>query len=433
MRVQRSPTDIRRHLTLFLAQWQSAIASGKGRTVTNQGSPQTADCPFHEGEDHRKSAAASVGGGTVKDAVQTHTFDGARAVLRNQSARQAGFMAEQVGKIGSATRQPILFLEGEAHRVQRSATARFFTPKIVTTRYRGLMIRLSDDLVRRFRACKRVKLDDLSLELAVAVAGDIVGLTDSDPQGLAARLDVFFTGNFDPPKNPIKAFARFLNQQYLVLRFYYKDVAPAIRSRRKQRKDDVISHLIDQGYNGREILTECLVYGAAGMATTREFIVMAAWHMLSNDAIRIAFLEGDEHEKVAILEEILRIEPVVGYIYRRLHEDLPTTEGGAQGVCKGDAVAVDVRAANTDVAAFGACPMQIQPGRKVSAKYGNAGLAFGDGEHRCPGAQVALQETCLFLERLMQVPGLKLERAPDLFWNQLVTGYELRNCVITCD
>ncbi|KFG89236.1 Cytochrome P450 [Sphingobium herbicidovorans NBRC 16415] len=390
-------------------------------------------CPVTDNEDHRKSAAASVGGGTIKENVRTRTFDHARAVLRNQGARQAGFMAEQVGKIGSATRQPILFLEGEAHRVQRGATARFFTPKIVTTHYRDLMIRLSDNLVSRFQARKRAKLDDLSLELAVGVAGDIVGLTDSDAKGLAKRLDVFFTGDFDPQTNPIQAFARFLRQQYWVLRFYYKDVAPAIRSRRQQRKDDVISHLIDEGYNGREILTECLVYGAAGMATTREFIVMAAWHMLGNDEVRGAFLEADEHGKIAILEEILRLEPVVGYIYRRLQDDLPTTDGIAKDIRKGEAVAVDVRAANTDVAAFGACPMQVRPGRKVSAKYGNAGLAFGDGEHRCPGAQVALQESCLFLDRLMRVPGLKLERAPDLSWNRLVTGYELRNCVIVCD
>ncbi|WP_232476165.1 cytochrome P450 [Flavisphingomonas formosensis] len=396
-----------------------------------QAHPQ-AGCPFHSGDDHRKSAAASEGGGTVKPDVRTQTFDRARSVLRSDAARQAGFMAEQVSKIGSATRQPILFLEGEAHRVQRSATARFFTPKIVTTRYRDLMIRLSDGLIDRFRKQKRVKLDDLSLELAVAVAGDIVGLTASDPDGLAKRLDVFFTGNFDPPGNKLRAFAKFLRSQYQVLSFYYRDVAPAIRARKKHRQDDVISHLIDEGYNGREILTECLVYGAAGMATTREFIVMAAWHMLERPELRTAFLEANETGKIALLEEILRLEPVVGYIYRRMQADLPSSDG-VQDVRLGNAVAIDVRAANTDEAAFGACPREVMPGRKVSAKYGNAGLAFGDGEHRCPGAQVALHETFLFLERLMQVPGLKLERAPDLAWNRLVTGYELRNAVITCD
>jgi len=33
----------------------------------------------------------------------------------------------------------------------------------------------------------------------------------------------------------------------------------------------------------------------------------------------------------------------------------------------------------------------------------------------------------------MQVPGLMLARPPSLTWNRLVTGYELRNAVITCD
>jgi cytochrome P450 len=385
-------------------------------------------CPFDREGDDRKSAAASSAGGTVDPDVRTGNFAQARAILRNQNVRQAGFLAEQVGRIGSATRQPILFLEGEAHRVQRSATARFFTPRIVTTHYRELMVELSDQLISRFKKEKTGFLDQLSLELAVAVASHIVGLTNSDPKGLARRLDVFFTGDFRAHSNKVTSLIKFVQAQYRVLSFYYHDVAPAIRARRKQRRDDVISHLIDEGYNGREILTECLVYGAAGMATTREFIVMAAWHMLEREEVKTAFLAADEKGKIALLEELLRLEPVVGYLYRRV----PAEETGADAP-PGAAVAVDVRAANTDVAAFGERPCELVPGREVSAKYGNAGLSFGDGEHRCPGAQVALQESCIFLEQLLQVPGLKLDRAPTLTWNPLVTGYELRNAAISYD
>ncbi|WP_030539739.1 cytochrome P450 [Sphingobium sp. DC-2] len=382
-------------------------------------------CPFGQKGDDRKSAAASAGGGTVDPDLRTRDFAEARAVLRSDQARQAGFLAEQVGRIGSATRQPILFLEGEAHRVQRSATARFFTPKIVTSRYRELMIELSDSLISRFRRDRRARLDQMSLELAVAVASQIVGLTNSDPAGLARRLDVFFTGDFHRPRGKLAAFAFFLRSQFRVLAFYYRDVRPAIRARKRQRQDDVISHLIGQGYNGREILTECLVYGAAGMATTREFIVMAAWHMLEREDLKTAFLTADEGGQIALLEELLRLEPVVGYLYRRMPQDAPAQPGAA--------IAVDVRAANTDAAAFGDRVCEVVPGRQVSAKYGNAGLSFGDGEHRCPGAQVALQESCLFLDRLLRVPGLTLEHAPSLAWNPLVTGYELRNAVIACD
>ena len=385
-------------------------------------------CPFHHGGDDRKSAAASEAGGTIAPDMRTRSFAEARTILRSDKVHQAGFLAEQVNRIGSATRQPILYLEGETHRIQRSATARFFTPRVVTTRYRELMIRLSDDLVTRFRKDKRARLDQLSLELAVAVASHIVGLTQSDPAGLAKRLDVFFTGDFDRPRGKLKALGWFLRSQYRVLSFYFRDVAPAIRARKKERQDDVISHLIDEGYNGREILTECLVYGAAGMATTREFIVMAAWHMLERDELRASFVAADEAGKLALLEELLRLEPVVGYIYRRMADDL-----GVDGAAPGTAVAVDVRAANTDADAFGERPREVVPGRKVSAKYGNAGLSFGDGEHRCPGAQVAMLETCLFLERLMAVPGLSLAQAPSLEWNRLVTGYELRNAVILCE
>ena len=391
-----------------------------------------ATCPMSTGPDHRKSARLAREGGTIDPDVRTQTFGRSRAVLRSAHTRQDGFLAEQVGRIGKPMRQPILYLEGEAHRVQRSATARFFTPRVVTTRYRDLMIRLSDGLVDGFRKRKRARLDDLSLELAVAVAGDIVGLNTDNIKGLAKRLDAFLTGSFEKSPSKFAAIAKILNSQIRVFAFYYRDVVPAIRARKKARQDDVISHLIDEGYTGREILTECLVYGAAGMATTREFIVMAAWHMLERDELRTAFLSADEGGKIALLEELLRLEPVVGYIFRRMKADLPG-DGDDGAIGAGSAVAIDVRAANSDESAFGGCPHKAEPGRKVSAKYGNAGLSFGDGEHRCPGAQVALYETSLFLERLLATPGLKLERAPDIAWNRLVTGYELRNAVITCD
>ncbi|RYD62331.1 MAG: cytochrome P450, partial [Sphingomonadales bacterium] len=38
-----------------------------------------------------------------------------------------------------------------------------------------------------------------------------------------------------------------------------------------------------------------------------------------------------------------------------------------------------------------------------------------------------------FLDRLLRIPGLRLERAPDVGWNPLVAGYELRNCRLVVD
>jgi cytochrome P450 len=286
-------------------------------------------------------------------------------------------------------------------------------------------------LVERFRAAGRAELDAMSLEMAVAVAAEIVGLTESDQSGMSDRLNRFFltTGS---QQGWLSAFLGFVQGQYRMLGFYLCDVRPAIRARRQARREDVISHLIDQGYSDREILTECLTYGAAGMATTREFIVMAAWHLFEREDLRHQFLEGDEPARVAMLEEILRLEPVVGALYRRTERELKLEgEGGTTTIPARALVKVDVRATNTNSAAAGGCPFQLDADRHVSASKAAASLmSFGDGPHRCPGASVALQETAIFLERLLRIPNVHLVRAPKVGWNPLISSYELRGALI---
>src|ERR1700744_3073586 len=127
------------------------------------------------------------------DAIRIETFNQAREVLRSANVRQAGFSAELLERFGNRAHAPVLYQEGDAHQKQRSATARFFAPRGVTTRYRDLMERMSDELVARFRAQGRARLDDLSLELAVAVAAEIIGLTNSPVLAMANRLNRFFS------------------------------------------------------------------------------------------------------------------------------------------------------------------------------------------------------------------------------------------------
>jgi cytochrome P450 len=381
--------------------------------------PTFALCPVSHRDD-RKSAAIALAGGGVERMRTVQGFAEARALLRDPGARQAGFLADLVTKV-SVTRPPVLYQHGTEHRRQRSATARFFAPRVVTTRYRTLMERTSDALIDRLRAAGRADLDDLGLEMAVRIAAEIVGLTDSDRGGMARRLGGLVTG-MPQGGSRVATILGFARGQARAMNFLWQDVKPAVRSRRQQRREDVISHLLDEGYSEREILTECLTYGAAGMITTREFITMAGWHLLEDDALRGRFLEGDEAARVAILEEILRLEPVVGMLFRR---------ADAEG--QNASVAIDVRAANGDEAAVGTCPHRIDPERVTGDKVGRSGLAFGDGEHRCPGAQVALQETAIFLDRLLRVPGIRLARAPDIGWNGLIAGYELRGATLACE
>jgi cytochrome P450 len=391
-------------------------------------------CPERRLDDDRKSGAAAQAGISnhrAGEIVSICDFDLARQLLRSNGVRQAGFRAELLERFAGRTHAPVLFQDGESHQKQRSATARFFAPKVVATRYRELMQNLSDRLVERFRTAGRADLDAMSLEMAVAVAAEIVGLTDSPQSGMSDRLNSFFAAS-GQQQGWLSAFMGFVAGQYRMLAFYLHDVRPAIRARRKARREDVISHLLDQGYSNREILTECLTYGAAGMATTREFIVMAAWHLLEREDLRRRFLEADEPARLALLEEILRLEPVVGALYRRTERELTLeAEVGTTTIPAGSLVKIDVRATNTNPTAVGGCPFQLDADRNVTASKASASLmSFGDGPHRCPGASVALQEAAIFLERLLRVPGIHLVHAPTVGWNPLIASYELRGAVI---
>ena len=387
--------------------------------------------------DDRKSANAAATG-RLAPAARTsarrdvRSFEEGRAVLRAPWTVQAGFKAELVerrsrGRPGGRGRPPILYMEGEEHRRHRTATARFFAPRVVASDYAELMTRVSERLVARLVKRGRGRLDAMSLELSVEVASAIIGLTESGRRGMARRLDAFFTQTpVEEPKGPLAAIAQ-LRAAFRMLNFYWRDVKPAIRARRLAPRADVISHLLSEGYGDGDILIECFMYGAAGMVTTREFATMAGWRLMERPDLRARFVAGDLAARTAMLEEILRLEPVVGAIYRKRGPD--AGEGGCP-IPHGELAAVDVRAANSDPAVYGDDALQLNMDRDLPRGCAT-GLAFGDGVHRCPGAQVALQETAIFLGALLAHEEVQLERAPTVGWNPLITGYELRNAWLT--
>jgi len=178
---------------------------------------------------------------------------------------------------------------------------------------------------------------------------------------------------------------------------------------------------VKQNYSTKGMIIECLTYAGAGMVTTREFIVVSAWHLFDNAKLRERFLAGDEREQFAILYEILRLEPVASMLYRRNAETQDEVFG------------LDIRAANIDEVVTGACPYALDPDRAKRMKVEPSFMSFGDGHHRCPGAQVALHETRVFLDILLRVPGIRLARPPEVLWNSMIGSYELRGAIVACD
>jgi len=168
------------------------------------------------------------------------------------------------------------------------------------------------------------------------------------------------------------------------------------------------------------------------MSTTREFIIVAAWHLLERADLRRRFLDANEAGRNALLEEILRLEPAVGTLSRRATRDLTLDNDGIpEQIAAGTLLEIDVREANADPEVAGRCPYHVDPSRGQGRPP--AHMSFGDGPHKCPGAAVAIQETAIFLDHLLRVPNLRLAQTPSVSWNQTTAGYVLRGAVVTVE
>ena len=361
----------------------------------------------------------------------------ARQILRSDSTKQAGFGSELMDGLPDTMKPPILFIEGKPHLEQRRQTARFFTPRTTESQYRHFMEAYATSVLDEFRQAGRADLSDLSMKMAVQVAAQVVGLTDSLLPGMEKRIDALVHQDFSQRQNLSlwQKFSLFLKSQWQIGRFLLLDVRPAIKARRTKRREDVISHLLDNEYGSMEILTECITYGAAGMVTTREFISIVTWHCLENPEYRHLMLTADEETRYQFLHEVLRLEPVVGRLLRRATADISLDHNGETLIIPaGSLIDLHLYATNADEAIVGEAPRQLCPGRQLADIRPKAQpymMSFGDGAHRCPGAYIAIQETDIFVRQLLAIETLSLEKIPNIIYNDTVKGYEIRNFILT--
>lgn len=387
-------------------------------------------CPAQADRDDRKSAALADSAANPAEGFAPITdFNFARDIMRSPAVHQG--MDSHYFSDKDPGRVPVIFLDGEMHKKRRAQLARYFTPKAIRERHQLVMESTTAELMNDLRRSGRGQLDVLSLRLACDVAAEIVGLTATNASAMSSRLRKKFRASSKAKRPGLLGRLGRWEDTARTLWFYKRDVVPAIRERQKEDKDDVISFLVREGYSDQEILVECMTYATAGMITTREFIVMVAWQLLEKDDVRQQFLDGDEQVQLAILDEILRIDPVAAYLYRRAEQDMTTSDG--KEVKAGERFLVDVRNINVDEKAAGECPFAIDPERAKRQRQPGNWMSFGDGPHRCPGAQVAMHETRVFIDALLRIPGIRLAAAPTLGWLEEINGYELHGAIVECD
>ncbi|HEX5299135.1 MAG TPA: cytochrome P450 [Streptosporangiaceae bacterium] len=150
-----------------------------------------------------------------------------------------------------------------------------------------------------------------------------------------------------------------------------------------------------------EAISNAAVLMFGGIETTEGMIANALLHLLSSPAQLALVLAGPGLVPAAV-EESLRLEPAAAVVDRYATAG---TRLGETGIHAGDQVTVSIAGANRDPAVFG------DPDA-FDLRRPNAGrqLAFAHGPHFCLGAHLARLEAQVAVETVLaRLPGLRLD------------------------
>ena len=291
----------------------------------------------------------------------------------------------------------LVTMDPPRHRQLRNLVTQAFTPRNVA-RLSDRITAIINELLDQVAATGSMDvIDDLAYPLPVIVIAEMLGIPQEDRERFKLWSDAVVGATDHAGGDPQAEMSE-----------YFLDM---IEQRSRERKDDLISALLDaqidgQYLNQRELLGFCVLLLVAGNETTT--------NLIGN-----ALLCFDEHPEVyeqlraeselipGAIEEVLRYRSPVQFMYRRAAANVTIGEHEIQA---GQMVLAWIGSANRDEAQF------PDPDRFDIRRTPNRHIAFGHGIHFCLGAPLARLEAkialIMLLERfheIKRVPGVQLE------------------------
>jgi hypothetical protein len=319
--------------------------------------------------------------------------------------------------LGTASRWTIL-LDPPEHTRLRGVTQKGFSPKVLQP-VRAQVERLTNSLLDAVQGKGQGKgqgkremelVAEFALPLPAMVIADLVGAEPEDYPRFSAWSKSIAT--LFAVSELSDEFIDALGQSFLELNNYLREL---IEDRRRVRRHDLISHLLDVQQQGaplsdEEIQAECILLLVAGHETTVNLI---------GTATRALLLHPEQAQKLRdepslmpnAIEEFLRYDGVK-WLTRMAREDIEI--GGAR-IDAGDLVVLVLGAANRDPSEF------PDPDRLDITRTQGRHVGFGYGAHFCEGAPLARIEMEIAMNTLLRrMPELRCAVPIDtLAWDEV--------------
>lgn len=181
--------------------------------------------------------------------------------------------------------------------------------------------------------------------------------------------------------------------------------------RRRDPRDDLLSHLVAVEMEGERLSTEelystCVTFLIGGHETTTSLIANGLYTLLRHPE-QLAAVHSDRSLLPGAIEEILRFESPIQRAFRRITQD---THFGGHPARAGQIAIQLLGAANRDPEHF------PDPDTFDIFRSPNRHIAFGSGVHFCIGAPLARLEASIALSAVLdRLPALTLGAA-DVTW-----------------
>jgi cytochrome P450 len=280
----------------------------------------------------------------------------------------------------------ILTFDPPKHTYHRALLMRLITPKRLKEN-EDFMWRLADRVIDEFvdnGQCEFIR--NYAKPFALLVIADLLGVPEEDHEMFRRNLGGGNLGSHEGEleQNPLE--------------FLYERFTAYVEDRRREPRADVLTGLASATFpdgSVPEVIDVVRIAAnvfAAGQETTVR-LLGTALQFIAEDPDLQQLLRDDRERVPNFVEETLRIESPVKGDFRVSR--VPTTVGGVE-IPAGSTVMVLNGAANRD-------PRRFENPDDFVIDRANArqNIAFGFGNHVCPGAPLARAEARVSLERLL--------------------------------